>query len=268
MEVLLLGTGAGAGWPNPHCSCGSCRVGLLDGRLRGPTAALVDDRLLLDLGAEAGRAALRAGTDLSRVRAALVTHVHTDHFDPAQLYFRGLSSREPLTLVGPAPVVEEARRWLDPDGSPILLVEVTAGASLTVEGYAVVVLPANHEALGEAVLYDVTGPDGARVLYATDTGPWTAAALDLLAGRAYDLVLLEETDGHRSPRPGHHTLTTFVAAVARLHEVGAADAATDVVAVHLGHQNPVSDRLEQRLSEAGARTVADLTRLTVTRRAD
>ena len=48
MEVVLLGTGAADGWPNPFCRCGSCGGARRLGVVRGQTSALVDDELLID----------------------------------------------------------------------------------------------------------------------------------------------------------------------------------------------------------------------------
>lgn len=52
MELVLLGTGAADGWPNPFCTCPSVLAALSSGTIRGHTAALVDNRILLDCGPE------------------------------------------------------------------------------------------------------------------------------------------------------------------------------------------------------------------------
>ena len=68
MEILLLGTGAADGWPNPFCTCASCSSALASGDIRGQTSALVDGRLLLDCGPEA-RVRRRAGASACPVYA-------------------------------------------------------------------------------------------------------------------------------------------------------------------------------------------------------
>ena len=55
---------------------------------------------------------------------------------------------------------------------------------------------------GDCLLWDVTGPDGARLLYATDTGPLCPETLSALA--TYDLVLLEETFGDLAEHDADH----------------------------------------------------------------
>lgn len=256
MEVLLLGTGAADGWPNPFCRCASCLASLATGDVRGQTAALVDDALLLDCGPEAPRAAVRAGRSLDGVRHLLLTHAHPDHLGPAALLWRSWAGRsEPLQVSGPAAALAGCRDWIGPD-DPVRLVEVRAGDTLRLGQHTVAVLPAAHE--DGAVLYDVAAGGGGRLLYATDTGPLPAAAYDAMAGAGYDLVLLEETFGDRSDHgTGHLDLTTFPLELAELRRRGAVTAATDVVAVHLGHRNPPRAELTRRLAGWGARVVPD-----------
>ena len=254
MRLRLLGTGSAAGWPNPWCSCASCTAALRQGVVRGHTSALLDDRLLLEVGAEAPRSALRAGVSLAGVEAVLVGHDHPDHHDVAAWRWRGwASSARPLHLVGPPAVVDAARARLDPS---VTATAVRAGDTLEVAGHAVRVLPAAHgrPELGPAVLYDVTSPDGTRLLWGVDTGPLPEAALTAVQGRAYDVVLLELT-GSRSPQ--HLDLTTWPAQVAALRRVGAVTPATRLLAVHLGHENPPPDELDALLAAWGASAPRD-----------
>lgn len=247
VDVLLLGTGSADGWPNAFCRCASCRWAARTGDLRSPTSALIDDRLLIDCGPEAPRQALRAATDLAAVTSVLITHVHSDHLDPAFLLYRGWAQDRPLNVFGPTPVVRACEPWLDPQQTAVRLIAVTAGDEFEVDGYQVLVVPARHEALGEAVLFRVS--DGTHsLLYASDTGPWELNALELLASTPLDLVLLEETFGERENLGGgHHHLGSFGMAVDALWNHGCLTTSSRVVAVHLSHHNPpdIGRRLER-----------------------
>jgi adenosylcobinamide kinase / adenosylcobinamide-phosphate guanylyltransferase len=259
MDVRLLGTGSADGWPNPFCTCASCTAERLAGRLRGQTAALVDDVLLLDCGPETPHAAQRAGVDLSRLRHVLITHAHPDHCAPAFLLFRSWVGDAPLDVLGPAPVVEQARMWVAPD-SPVDFRVVAPGQRVSVGGYDVRVLQAAHG--DDTVLYDVA-TDSSRLLYATDTGPLPDAAVEAVAGAGFDVVLLEETFGDKADHGTDHLhLATFADQLRRLREVGAVTDGTDVVAVHLSHHNPPTAELARRLADWGARVVDDGTSLT------
>ncbi|MEO9326941.1 bifunctional adenosylcobinamide kinase/adenosylcobinamide-phosphate guanylyltransferase [Gordonia aurantiaca] len=256
MRVTLLGTGAADGWPNAFCRCGSCDDARRRGDHRAQTAALVDDALLLDLGADAMGAAVRHGVSLAAVRHVLVTHAHADHLAPSALLYRSwIAGVGDLELIGPADALDACRPWLGPD-DPVRFRAVEAGDRVFVGGYEVRVLPARHRVFrdGDAVLYDLTGPGGHRLLWATDTGPWPPAWFDAVAGTAYDAVFLEETFGDREGlSDGHLGLSRFGRMVGKMRGVGAVVDGTDVVAVHLGHHNPPLGELRRRLAEYGAR---------------
>jgi adenosylcobinamide kinase / adenosylcobinamide-phosphate guanylyltransferase len=260
MEVLLLGTGAADGWPNPFCTCASCADAAQRGEIRGQTAALIDDVLMLDCGPEAPRAALRFGRNLADVRHILLTHAHTDHLGPQALLFRAwVDAGHVLEVIGPADALDACRPWVGPD-DPVSFVPVRAGDSLSVGAYSVRVLPARHRVFrdGDAVLFDVTGPDDARLLWACDTGPLPGEWFDGVRDAAFDVVFLEETFGDRSELgSGHHGLPEFAETVAALRRCGAVVESTEVVAVHLGHHNPPITRLRERLQVSGARPGVD-----------
>ena len=248
MRIRMLGSGSSDGWPNPWCACASCAAALAQGVVRGHTSVLLDDRVLIDLGPEVPRAALRQGVSLSRVSLALVTHRHSDHHFPKAWIWRAFAvGAAELTVLAPPLVLADAA--LD---SSVRSVAVTAGDELSHSGYQVRVLDAEHPQ--DAVLYDVTGPDGGRLLYATDTGVLPEATVQAVAGRSFDVVLLELAG---LPIPSHLTLETWPAQVERLREVGAITASTRVVAVHLGHLNPPPDELDRQLSVLGAAAARD-----------
>lgn len=269
MKVRLLGTGSADGWPNAFCTCAACVRAAAQGRVRAPTSALVDGRLLLDCGPETPRQALRCGETLARVTHVLVTHDHPDHNGPmALLSRRWAGRREPLTVVGPPSVVAAWREWAGPHDAAagtVRFVTVTPGDTLTTGPYQVRVLAAHHHVWqpGDAVLYDVADAAGTRLLYSTDTGPLPQRTRSAVAGTAYDLVLIEATFGDRAG-PGHPTgeehqdhldLSSLGAELATLRADGTVTGRTDVVAVHLSHHSPPD--LAARLETLGVRLVDD-----------
>ncbi len=94
--------------------------------------------------------------------------------------------------------------------------------------------------------YLVTGPEGERLLYLPPGG--APAGLDE-PQQPFAMVVLDVTR-----RPD---------ALARLRAAGALTPTTDVVAVHLGHEQPPGPELRRRLAAAGARTGPDGSTLTV-----
>ncbi|MFB6952731.1 bifunctional adenosylcobinamide kinase/adenosylcobinamide-phosphate guanylyltransferase [Streptomyces niveus] len=225
MELTLLGTGAPGGLPRAHCPCAACATA------RGPlaraaTALLVDGAVLLDLTPGAALAAARAGHSLSGVRQVLLTHPHD------------------------GPAVEL------PAGLPTAG-RVADGRVLTlISGHRVRAVPMDSPGTG----YEVTAPDGERLLYLPPGGaPAGLPARDGNGGGArsgrdagpapYDMLLADVTG-----RPD---------ALARLRAAGLVGPTTDVIAVHIGHEVPPGAELDRRLAAAGARAVPDGTTLTV-----
>lgn len=257
MEVLLLGTGSSDGIPNTFCRCATCADYRSRGEVRTNTSVLVDSRLLIDPGPEAPRQVTRYGRDLADLPVILAGHAHDDHLAPSLLMHRSWVTDAPLVVAGPAPVVASSRPWLDPHQTTVAFTTLTAGDEVRLDRYRVLAIPANHHALGEALCYLID--DGAAaMLYLTDTGPLPEAAWAALAGRRVGLVLLEETFGAAEGKGDHHhNLRTFSATVARLRELGVADAHTRVVAIHLGHDNPPLDGLRAELAGIGAEALPD-----------
>lgn len=94
--------------------------------------------------------------------------------------------------------------------------------------------------------YEVGGPYGERLLYLP---PGAAPAGNSEGKGPYEMVVLDVLG-----RPD---------ALARLRASGAVDAATDVIAVHIGHDTPPGEELYRRLAAVGARAVPDGTALLV-----
>ncbi|GAA2725138.1 MULTISPECIES: bifunctional adenosylcobinamide kinase/adenosylcobinamide-phosphate guanylyltransferase [Streptomyces] len=212
MELTLLGTGAPDGLPRPGCPCAACACATGEAA-RAATALLVDDALLLDLTPGPVFAAARAGRSIAGVRQVLLSHPHDG---PAVELPAGL----------PAPVRV-------PDGRELSVIS----------GHRVRALALDAPGTG----YEVTGPDGERLLYL----PPGAAPAGLTGAppAPYAMVLLDVAG-----RPD---------ALARLRETGAVGATTDVIAVHLDHDVPPGRELHRRLAAAGARAVPDGTTLVV-----
>jgi adenosylcobinamide kinase/adenosylcobinamide-phosphate guanylyltransferase len=252
----LLGTGGGAGWPHPSCTCASCESAYAEGEIRSHTSAIVDGVLLLDCGQDTARSAVRLGVALHNVRYLLVTHDHHDHANGAFLLWRRWAGRtEPLDVIGPQSALDALAMWLPPTDPGVTFRPLLAGDVVTLDRYTVRALAAEHDSDG-ALLFDVQESlTGQRFLYATDTGP----RFEVPSDARYDLLLLEESWGdattHASGR--HHDLVSFPATLARLRRTGAIDDATRIAAIHLGHGNPAPSTLRAQLAQWGAELPVD-----------
>lgn len=276
MKVLLLGTGAANGLPAAFCTCATCTDARATGSVRATTAALVDERILIDAGPGVVTGVGRSGTHLRDLRHILVTHAHPDHLDPALLLWLAWDPPpHEMHLWGPDSVLVACRDWIGPSAR-IVTHRVEAGSTVDlptdVGTWRLDVLPAAHAGpsgpvdaiAADAVLFALTAPSGRRLLYGTDTGPLPDQTLTALRGADLDLVLIEDTFGDRTDHgTGHLDLRTLPEQIARLRRVGAVTARTRILAVHIGHHNPSAERLRARLGQWGVDLPADLDLITV-----
>ncbi|MFZ0323257.1 MAG: bifunctional adenosylcobinamide kinase/adenosylcobinamide-phosphate guanylyltransferase, partial [Actinomycetes bacterium] len=264
MDVVLLGTGSADGWPNPFCDCASCAAARSNGEVRGHTAALVDGRVLIDCGPDVPRAAERFRAPLHDVGLLLLTHAHPDHVHGLAMLAHQWSHRgAPLTIAGPAEALRQVDEWIAPDG-PVLIRALEVGDALDWNGYTIVAMEATHVGAltSTALLYDVTAPDGGSLLYASDTGPLTEPTWAAVTGRAFDVVLLEETFGDRTGhQTDHHDLDSFASTADGLRSLGSIADHGRLVAVHLSHHNPPAGELAARLAALGAELLPDGARI-------
>ncbi|WP_316740430.1 bifunctional adenosylcobinamide kinase/adenosylcobinamide-phosphate guanylyltransferase [Streptomyces sp. MK7] len=156
MDVTLLGTGAPAGLPRPHCPCAACATAL-GAHARAATALLVDGAVLLDLTPGAAFAAARAGASLSGVRQVLLSHPH-----------EGPAVEVPAGLPQPGRV-PDGRELTLPTGHRVRAVALDAPGT----GYA------------------VTGPGGQRLLYLPPGGAPAGLEEDTDTARTYDMVVAD-----------------------------------------------------------------------------
>jgi adenosylcobinamide kinase/adenosylcobinamide-phosphate guanylyltransferase len=268
VKVQLLGTGSSDGIPNPFCTCATCTAERSAGRQRANTCALIDDTVVCDWGPTATAQAVRFGVNFAQVGHVLITHGHPDHFAPQFLMWRGwIPDLPPLHVWGPAEVIDSARHWVGQHDSVDLHV-VQAGDTWTLDAVAsegpwqVQAVAAAHD-IGngdihaeQALLYVITDESEKRLFYATDTGPLPDETVHSLP--PLDFVLMEETFGtHTEHRSGHLDLVTFADTVQTMRKYGVAGPDTRIIAIHLGHHNPKTPELAERLAQIGAEVVDD-----------
>ena len=219
MSVTLLGTGSADGWPNPFCSCASCRrrparrVGCAARPPRSSTA-----RCCSTAGPRRRSAAQRAGLDLTGLRHVLLTHAHPDHCAPGVPAVPVLGApTEPLACSArPTSSSRPGCGWRRTPRCGSSTVAPRRPAPLG--GYDVRVLAAAHGARGACVLYDVTGPAGGCCTPPTPARCPTPRSRRW-RGAAFDLVLLEETFGDLTHHGTDHLdLATFPEQLRRLRD--------------------------------------------------
>lgn len=264
MQLFFLGTGA-ADYHGMQCRCEDCqKVRQRGGRnLRFRSALLVNDDLLVDFGPDLWASAQHFQLNLSQVKTALITHAHEDHFMPENFdlrhrHFTPQQEIPTLQVFGPREVQEKLAQF-SPDLSAQHLAARMVHAFDTWQhgGYTFTAYHANH-AVGEleALFYGIE--DGKHaVLYASDTGPFPEDTWMALAGRSFDVIIMEETMGY-NPFPQHMNFETFLATAERMRAQGMLRPGGRLIAQHLSHLfNPAHDQIEAMLCPHGVEVAYD-----------
>ena len=280
MHLTFLGTGAATSAPLAFCRCLSCtaarRLGGKDIRRR--SSLLVNDDLLIDPGPDAVQATLAFGKDLTAVKTILITHAHSDHFDPGHLATRmadyACEDPTPIEVCCSEPGLriisdyidrEERGLRLDTEDG-LALLRATARACAANETfpcgkYQVTALYSRHDPSKDARLY-IVDDGSARVLYATDMpSPDEAFYRALAAAGPVDCVIADHTYGPGMPDTvgsDHMTAHDVARLTAALRGRGLLRPNGQIWATHISHERtPVHRELEAFAQAHGYRVAWD-----------
>ena len=184
MKLTFIGTGA-ADWDWVHFPKGT----------RGSSATLIGQTCLIDAGPTVPAFLARCGADPTRIAHVVITHSHSDHFQPATIAALSKARHGRLTV------------WASPqalaalDGVPCVRREVRPGLNFRCGRLAFTALPANHITghSDEQTYNYLVESGGWTLLYALD-GAWMLASAKLLltkalGGRPLDAVVWDATCG-------------------------------------------------------------------------
>ena len=258
MKLVVLGSGAAEAIPDPFCRCRVCEIARLKGgpEMRGRSAALINDDLLIDLGPDIVSAANRFNMYLGNLRMVLITHNHSDHWLPSNLHWRepGFAATpvSPLTVYGPEDALCDIQPYLE-RASDLSAVPVCAGQRWAAGAYQVTAVPATHgDGKLEALLYVVD--DGThRLFYATDTSTPGREAWNILAPLGpLDAILLDMTSGLQDGGSGHHGFEKFLRTRERMIKENLVGEETRLIAHHFSHNGGLTHaELVARLAPLG-----------------
>ena len=248
MKVKVLGTAAGSGVPGIFCSCDGCnKARVLKGKeLRGRSQFLVNDDVLVDFSNDTIRNSMIYGINMSKIKHLLITHYHTDHYDPTIFRYKNASQMdEPVLYVYSPPDVEEMYNNCDvikpKTREYIQFVKTTEYNPIEAPPYKIHPMFAPHFHKGEKTsgkkfyIY-VLEKDGKRVLFGMDSYYFTDEIFDYLKGMKLDLIFLDCTHGLRVREfEGTHAHMCFnenLMIKERFLQNGTADSKTIFVSTH------------------------------------
>ena len=255
MDILLPGTGAADGWPALFCTCEACRKARkLGGRnLRTRSTALIDSVLKIDLPPDTLHHVMQHSLDLSRLRALLFTHIHDDHFAPAELQYLGEHFVFPprtrrLPIYGPADVIAALRQRFADKPHLLELHTLTAWEPTLAAGYRITPILAQHDPSVICFNYLIEDREGTTLLYASDTGwyedtTWKFLEQTPLHGMVIECAKGPVEDGYM----GHMSIPLVAAMRQRLIKAGVFQPTSPVVTTHFSH---LGGLMHQELEEA------------------
>jgi phosphoribosyl 1,2-cyclic phosphate phosphodiesterase len=256
MQLTFLGTGADTSYPLAFCHCEICtHARTLGGRnIRKRSSLLVNDDLLIDLGPDAVQAGLMYGHSFADLDHVLITHAHSDHFDPSHLnarhpdygnvglrklhfYASELSLRRMSSMMQALGFGHELQSAA---GQAEIRVEVNAVAPMQtfeVGQYIVTAFEANHDDSIQALIYSIQSK-GKTVLYATDTNTLSEEtwAGFRSKGIKFDAVIMDHAYGPGADGNSHLNAPRFQETLARLKAEGLLLAQARIFATHLSHE--------------------------------
>ncbi len=254
MKFQYFGTAAAEGIPSIFCNCPCCQEARekKGKHIRTRSQAMVNDRLLIDLNADTYAHSLAYDKNLSKLKNVIITHIHSDHYYPAELLNRrvGYSSfleEETLTIHGSSDLVKRAEEeWELCTGNRNQLIEQNRLAfnilkpyeSLEIDGITVTPLPASHGTPNPLVY--ILSSEGKTMLYFHDSGYLKPEVMQFLKekGIKFDFVSYDCTWGKDDAHGAvsHHLgLPNVVEARRRFIENGNYKESTISVINHFSH---------------------------------
>lgn len=245
MKVHFLGTAAAEGFPNPFCSCETCkRARQLKGRdIRMRCSAIIDDVLRVDYPPDAYAQALRDEVDMSLVTDLLFTHTHFDHLAVGDLisrmkgYAHGIE--QPLHIYGNDLVIDKCRQsFLEENGDQgqFKMTRLLPFKAFQVREETVTPLLADHDPKETCLLFFIE-KDGKTLLYGNDSGWFPDDTWEWLKGKKLDGVILDCTVGKTGNKHNrnHMSVETVIEVQKQFKEMDLLNTNAKIIATHFSH---------------------------------
>ena len=234
MKIKFLGTSAG--WPLPRLGCRDQICTSLDPKdKRTRSQALINDRLLLDIGPDTYLHLRASKLNPTKIRYAAITHEHPDHtyglWDLGHIY----NSKQIKVIIHPS-TFHKIQKLFFPKEYNVL--KTLAATPVTVGDMKVSLLPVNHTNSSFGIL---VREGDKRLFWAPDFKSFPDETTKALAG--IDLIAMDGSE-LRITSSGHQTIEEGVKLGSRLK-------AKKVYFIHIGHRTLPHKKLEKYVKENG-----------------
>ncbi len=248
MKIKFLGTAAAEAVPAPFCECDVCEYArkYRGKNIRTRSQSLVDEKILIDFCADTIMHTINENIKLCNLSACIVTHPHSDHLYPGDLFCRvggvaHMKEEKPFVMYGMKETIDtlyeksEYTEYLIKEGT-LILTEINEFVTFEVDGYKITPLKADHSTK-EPVIY-IIEKDGKSLLYAMDTGVLPEETFEYLEkiNTVFDLVVYDCTNVLlESDNVRHMGLTGNVIVRDRLLQMGRINEKTIHILNHFSH---------------------------------
>lgn len=263
MKFKYLGTAAAEGFPAIFCRCKYCvRARELGGKnIRTRSQAMVNDDLLIDYPADSYSHFLSHGIEADKIKTLIITHAHSDHLYPSDLFMRG--SYYAHNMLTPELDIVCSSGTYDVIGAKPHSVNITLikpYETLEINGYKITAIPALHNSVKDPLFFVIEGEK--NILYAHDTGYFSDEIFGFIERRGFkfDMVSIDCTnvDLPVSENEGHMGFVNIPSLVEKLKVIGAIGESTLCYVNHFSHNgNPLHDHLCERAASYGMSVAYD-----------
>lgn len=257
--MLFFGTGAAELYPNPFCNCEFCESIRKTGEApRKRSCLLMDAHNMIDFGPEALAAAQMYGARLYDVDNLFITHSHEDHLCFSNIEVLSMTPQrddKPLNIYLSESACDFVQRYMAAlravyargetelealiKKGKVVLHPVKPYTHFAVGDMDVFTIESNHMAHGRdehALNYVFTKADGSKLMYAADTGLYSAENLETLRGMKVQVLVMEGTFGDlhvEGARATHLNAENFVKQLENMLEYGVITKDTMVYMTHI-----------------------------------
>lgn len=267
MKLKYLGTAAYEGFPGLFCECEACKQAEKEGgkNIRTRTSMLINEDTLMDFSPDAYLHRLKYNMNLAKVRHFVITHSHSDHFNPFDLlarcegnyaHFDEGNKGSNIDIYGN----DKVKACLDQaiqvefggNQNFIHYTQVTPFETYTAGTLKVTPLLAQHQIDEQSLIY-IIEEKGKTLLYGNDTGIFPEETFEYLKNVKLDIVSLDCTNGARYPGgKGHLGLESCIEIKERLMKMGSANQDTIFILTHFSHNcGMCHEELEQHATPYG-----------------
>lgn len=252
MKLKYLGTAAAEGIPAIFCECDTCKKARERGgrEIRTRSQSIINNDLLIDLSADSYMHSIVNNIDFTPICHCLISHSHSDHLYPAELYMRlhGFSNVRDeihtLNLYGSEKVRDNLKDTCKFDNltndKAIDFHVIKPYEPFKLLDYTVTAFEATHDPSSGPVFYAIE-QNGKCILHANDTGLFKDSVWEYIksSGIHFDLVSLDCTGGYMDITylDSHLDVNHCRKIKEELIKIGAADSDTVFVLNHFTHNS-------------------------------